>query len=164
MSRASTLLLQGWRERVPASAVNRLVGASLALPGALVLGLARWLEPSPAGVGTHLQLGLNPCVMLVLTGIPCPMCGMTTTFAHMADGQLLGALANQPAGVVLFAITVVGTLVGLADMLLGRGIWRRVLAWIGPRETRVAIALLMVMGLGWIYKIFLLRGFLHPGS
>ena len=144
--------------------IDRAVGLGLALPGAAVLGLARWLEPSPTGVGTHLQLGLNPCVVLALTGVPCPMCGMTTTFAHMADGHLLLALRNQPAGVVLFGLTVVGTALGLYDLVVGSGAWRRTLAWISAREARIALWLLVVMLGGWIYKVLLLGGFLRLGS
>jgi len=75
----------------------------VALPTLTVLAIARHLQPDPAGVGTHTQLGLGRCPVLALTGYPCPMCGMTTTFALMADLRPVDAALNQPFGVVLFS-------------------------------------------------------------
>lgn len=147
--------------RITPSMVNRAVGAVLLVPSASVLLLAGWLTPSPTGVGTHLQLGLGSCVMLSLTGFPCPMCGMTTTFSLMSHGRPLDALLNQPFGVVLYTLTVFGAAVGLGDLVLSRGFWRRTLRWIEPRESTVAALLLLGMGLGWVYKILLVRGILH---
>ncbi len=157
MARVASAFQLLW-ERVPAPLVDRGVGLLLAGPGATVLLLARWLVPSSAGMGTHLQLGLSPCVMLSLTGFPCPMCGMTTTFALMADGDLGRALVNQPFGVVLFLCTVAATGLGLADLILGRGLWRRALKWVEARESAIAILLLVGMTLGWIYKSCIVRG------
>ena len=34
-----------------------------------VLGVAAWLKPDPRGFGTHQQLGLGKCGMLVTTGL-----------------------------------------------------------------------------------------------
>lgn len=139
--------------RVPDALLHRLVGLALALPTATVLGIAAWLHPNPAGVGTHRQLGLEGCVVLTLTGVPCPMCGMTTTFALMADGRLLDALANQPFGVVLFLATMGGLVVGFWDLISARGAWRGVLAWVLERETAVALTILVGLLAGWTYKI-----------
>jgi len=147
--------------RITPSAVNRAVGLALLVPSASVLILARWLTPSPTGVGTHLQLGLGSCVMLSLTGYPCPMCGMTTTFALMSHGRLLDAVLNQPFGVVLYALTVIGAVVGLGDLVVAPGLWRKVLRWVEPREALIAGLLMLGMGLGWVYKILLVRGILH---
>ena len=80
----------------------RLVSVLLFLGTGVVLVLAVWLEPSSQGHSTHTQLGLYPCTMLSFTGFPCPMCGMTTTLALMADLRFLQAALNQPFGVLLF--------------------------------------------------------------
>ena len=76
-----------------------LLAAACALAG--VLGVARWLEPDQRGYGTHEQFGLPPCAFRVLTGIPCPACGLTTSFAYAARGQLQSATAANFAGCVL---------------------------------------------------------------
>jgi hypothetical protein len=88
--------------RAPAS--DRFLWFSVAVATAIVLGLARWLVPDPSGLGTHTQLGLPRCLFLVLTGLPCPACGLTTCFAHMARGELVSAWHSSALGVALFAL------------------------------------------------------------
>lgn len=70
-----------------------------------VLGASRWLTPSPTGVGTHEQLGLPPCGFLAWLGVPCPACGLTTSFAHLAHGDVLASLRVHPLGLPLFVVT-----------------------------------------------------------
>ena len=94
----------------PPAAARRLGRGTRVLCGAwlavLVCGfaLARWLEPSPAGLGTHQQLGLPPCTVRVVAGIPCPACGMTTSFAHFTRGQWPGSVRANAGGFALALI------------------------------------------------------------
>jgi hypothetical protein len=83
---------------------SRSTWFGLATVSAIVLGIARALTPDPSGVGTHLQLGLPRCGFLSLTGLPCPACGLTTAFAHMARGEIAAAASVNAFGVLLFAI------------------------------------------------------------
>jgi hypothetical protein len=39
-----------------------------------------------------------PCPLRTLTGVPCPLCGMTTSVEATAHGHLLAALRANPAG------------------------------------------------------------------
>lgn len=71
-----------------------------------VLGIAAWLEPDPRGHGTHTQLGLPPCRMMEVNRTPCVSCGMTTSFANMIRGRVGAAFAANPAGVLLFLLTL----------------------------------------------------------
>jgi hypothetical protein len=71
-----------------------------------LLGVARWLEPDPRGYGTHTQLGLGPCAFAVLTGRPCPACGMTTSFAWFARGCLGRSWQASPAGCLIALLTI----------------------------------------------------------
>jgi hypothetical protein len=52
-----------------------------------------------------MQLGLPPCGFLLFTGYPCPGCGLTTSFAHMARLQVIGAAHANPFGVLLFLVS-----------------------------------------------------------
>ncbi len=79
------------------------------LAGLCVLALllvARQLEPSPFGYGTHQQLGLPPCSSLVLFGSTCPACGMTTAWAWTTRGQIWPALQANAGGAMLALIAM----------------------------------------------------------
>jgi len=136
---------------------DRLIGLGLFLPSSVVLGLAAWLEPDPTGVGTHQQLGLAGCFVLEQMGVPCPMCGMTTTFSHMAHFEVISALLTQPFGVVLFLITLAAAVIGLMDLILPAKRWLRVGRWFAARDRALAGALLAAMFAGWFYKIALMQ-------
>jgi hypothetical protein len=71
--------------------------------GLSVLVTAFLLDPDPRGFGTHEHLHLPPCFFLWLTHVPCPSCGLTTSFAYLAKGHLLMAFQVHPMGPVLFA-------------------------------------------------------------
>lgn len=149
-----------WFEALAPAVQDRAVGLALALPTGTVLAVARWLTPDPSGMGTHRQLGLGGCAMLTGTGVPCPMCGMTTTFSHMAHVEVLQAAVNQPFGVVLFIGTALTFAVGAADLLQPRARWRRALGWIDQREGWIAGGLMAGLVLGWAYKVVVATDFL----
>ena len=132
---------------------DRSIGLALFLPSATIIGLARWLEPDPSGVGTHLQLGLSECFVLERMGLPCPMCGMTTTFSLMAHFDPITAILNQPFGVVLFLLTLVACTVGIMDLVRPDRNWLKAARWLGARDRSLALALLAAMIGGWLYKI-----------
>ena len=96
-------------DRVPpvSTRITRLAWLAAGGAAAAVLLIARALAPDPAGVGTHEQLGLPPCGFHQLTGLPCPTCGLTTSFAHMARGQVTAALHAHWLGPPLFVLTAV---------------------------------------------------------
>lgn len=149
-------------QRFPAGIVNRVVGLAIAAPAWVVLGMAGSVTPDPRGFGTHTALGLGKCLMLEVTGYPCPMCGMTTTFALMAHLRPFDALLNQPFGPVLFLITLLGAVSGLVDLVTGVGLWRKLLAIMDRYEQRIAAGLLIGLFGGWVYKVALLHPELLP--
>lgn len=132
---------------------DRFVALTLLLPSATPLVVAALLDPDPAGVGTHRQLGLGGCTMLQLTGWPCPMCGMTTTFSLAIHGRLIEALLCQPFGLALFLLTVATALVSLVELVRPVGLWRRAWDWIGLKEGWIAAALMLGLLVGWAYKL-----------
>jgi hypothetical protein len=101
---------------------RRVTWLALALCCAFVIGASAWLTPSPTGVGTHTQLGLPPCGFLLLFHAPCPACGLTTAFAHLAHFQLAASLRAHPMGVPLFAGALVLLVVALDGALRARAL------------------------------------------
>jgi hypothetical protein len=85
--------------------------ASFALVLVGVLAVAAWLHPyddegRPLLMETHLQLGLPPCTFRLLTGMPCPSCGMTTSFALLMHGDIAASLRANAVGTVLAIIAM----------------------------------------------------------
>jgi hypothetical protein len=104
---------------VSSLALRRLLWTFLALLAAAVLLTARLLAPRAEGVGTHLALGLPPCGFLLWFELPCPTCGLTTAFAHLARFELLRSLRAQPLGLPLFAATLLTVPLALRAALSG---------------------------------------------
>lgn len=91
-----------------------VVAASVA-----VLAVAAEIEPDLRGYGSHTQLGLPPCGFLLLTGAPCPGCGLTTAFAHGIRGQWAMAASANPLGLALFLIVCACIPLGVTAALRG---------------------------------------------
>ena len=89
--------------------------------------------------------------------IPCPMCGMTTTFSLMAHYRPLEAFLNQPFGVVLFLITVFVAVSGLLELMNPTRRWRKLYQWVAEKDRWVLSAFFLCFLLGWFYKIAWLR-------
>jgi len=115
-----------------------------------LLGIAIALTPDAHGLGTHRQLGFGACGMLVLTGFPCPTCGMTTAFSHTVRGQWLQAFWVQPSGFVLALATIAIALVSAWVLVTGRPLpWR--VPYITPFWMLVVLLVLFVGG--WAFKL-----------
>lgn len=147
------------RLRTPSG--RRAVSLFFGLPTWAVLATALYLTPDPRGFGTHQQLGLGTCTLMQITGYPCPMCGMTTCFTHMAHLDPLGAALAQPFGVVLFLVTLGLAAVAAVELVNPSGRWERLWAWTEPREGRAAAFLMIGLLSGWLYKLWQL-GHLPP--
>ena len=132
----------GVGERVSAGVWS---AASLSL-----LVVSAGLEPARAGHGTHEQLGLPGCVWMATFDAPCPTCGMTTAFAHAADGEVMVAFAAQPLGAVLAVGAATAFWLGLHGALAGSralGVAGRAL---GSRGAWIGLGVLLV---AWVYKL-----------
>lgn len=129
----------------------RLMGALFALAALTVLTLAARLQPDPSGVGTHHQLGLPPCGLLLMTGVPCMTCGMTTSFTELAHGHVLRSVIAQPAGTVLAILTAATFWIGSYIAVTGRPSARllNMVPW-----ARICFTVLGIVLVAWIYKIY----------
>jgi len=121
--------------------------------GTLLLSLlltAAVLKPSPIGMGTHQQLGLPPCSLVVLAGIRCPSCGMTTSWAHLMRGNLLASVRANSGG-TLFALAAIAS----GPWLLVSGLAGRWRMW-RPNERTVLIlglSIIAVTILDWCFRL-----------
>jgi hypothetical protein len=99
---------------------GRLYAAGILLIMAAILVTAARLHPDSHHFGTHEQLGLPPCGFLVMTGLPCPTCGMTTAFAHTVHGQFVQAIRAQIAGCILAMACAAAAAIALIAFISGR--------------------------------------------
>lgn len=135
---------------------QRLVALGVSLACLAVLVTAVWITPSRAGVETHRQLGLAECQFLRTSGLPCPSCGMTTSFAWFARGNIVASLYVQPMGTLLATAAACAFWAGLYIAITGKPVHRLM------RLMPSVYYVLIPMGIGiaaWAWKIFIhLRG------
>lgn len=127
---------------------RRVRGALVVIVVGLVLlfVVAARLDPyGPDGVphtmGTHQQLGLPECNFLRLTGLPCPSCGMTTSFALLMHGDGVGSLRANAVGTVLALFLM--ALIPWSAVAAVRGRW----LWIRRLEPWLLRAVIVLCGL-----------------
>jgi hypothetical protein len=131
---------------------GRLLALVVAAACLTVLGVAIGLKPDPRGIGSHRQLRLQACQFEVQTGMPCPTCGMTTSYAHFVRGELLASLYVQPAGTVLAALTAMGFWAGIYAAVTGRPV-HRILRFIPVKYLLWPLFGIVIVA--WIWKIFI---------
>jgi len=84
-----------------------------------VFATALTVTPDPVGHGTHTQLGLPPCGFILFTGLPCPGCGLTTSFAHMVRFDVVGACTANPFGLLLFFVSLSTAIIAAVGFVKG---------------------------------------------
>jgi magnesium-transporting ATPase (P-type) len=127
----------------------------LALGFTTVIVIAAFLRPytedgTARTMSTHTQLGLEPCSMVVLTGKPCPACGMTTSFALLMHGDVGNSLKANWVGTLFCASIIV-----LTPWLVWSSIRGRLVGVRNPEmfSTILLSALLLLMTGRWIWII-----------
>jgi uncharacterized protein DUF2752 len=147
-------LLDRWiGPRMPVSNKSRLAAAGTAVACSAVLTIAALLTPDSRGYGTHQQLGGNtfaPCGTLLVTGYPCPTCGMTTAFAHIMHGHPIAAFLAQPTGMLLCIATIAALAVSLRIALTGRA---PTVYWHRLAPVPLALTLTFFFVGGWAFKV-----------
>ena len=131
------------------------LGLAASIAAAAVLIIAANLSPSEAGLGTHQRLGLPPCGWIVSMDLPCPTCGMTTSFSHTVRGQWGAAFMVQPMGLVLCIVTAMVLVGGLVIAITGAPLGRLLsTAW--NRWWTWGLIIMVVAAWGW--KVAVHRG------
>jgi hypothetical protein len=110
-----------------------------------MLAIAACLTPDPDGLGTHRQLlDWPPCGFLLLTGRPCPSCGMTTAWAHLVRGNVTASLAANAGGFLTALFAGPLAIWTLASSVRGRWVWG------GPNLPLMLGASVSVVAATWI--------------
>ena len=91
-----------------------------------------------------------PCPLRTVTGIPCPMCGMTTASIAMVRGQFGDAVSANPLIVVLAATTVVMLVVLGLRLAGGIAPARR---WSADGQRRALRVGAVLAALSWAWQI-----------
>jgi Protein of unknown function (DUF2752) len=94
-------------------------------------------------------LGL-PCLLRALTGVPCPLCGMTTAATSLAGGELRAALAANPFVLLLAA----GTL-GMTALLAARaaGLAPAPVPWSPAGRRRAWWVVALLAAASWAFQL-----------
>ncbi len=109
------------------------VRGTLVLIAAVLVGvfaIATQVRPyaedgTPLRVASHQTLGLPACNFRIWTGMPCPSCGMTTSFAHLVRGDVWNSARANWVGMGLAMYCAVLVPWCLASALRGRYLWVR---------------------------------------
>jgi hypothetical protein len=133
-----------------------LLGMAIGL--GVVFYIALRLDPYENGkartMETHMQLGLPPCNFKLMTGLPCPSCGMTTSFALLVRGDLTNSLRANAVGTLLAVFCMTFIPWGLYSAIRGRSLFivslERTVTWIVVSfMVLLLIRWLIVLGLMW---------------
>jgi hypothetical protein len=93
-------------------------------------------------MGTHQQLGLPPCTFNEMTGVPCPSCGMTTSFTLLMRGDVWHSMQANFAGTALATFGLLFIPWALASAFFGRFVFIRRLEMVVFRLAVVFLILL----------------------
>lgn len=93
-------------------------------------------------MGTHQQLGLPECNFKALAGVPCPSCGMTTSFTLLVCGDVWNSMQANFAGTVLATFGLLFIPWAFASAFFGRFVFIRSLEIVVFRLAIVFLVLL----------------------
>lgn len=136
-------------------ALNRWVRGVLLVVVAMlvaVFGVAIWLKPydgegQPLRMESHKQLGLPPCTFYAVTGgVPCPSCGMTTSFALLMHGDLGNSLRANAVGTILAVFCLLLIPWCLVCGIKGRSYF---VLFLEQALTKVVVVFIALMLLRW---------------
>jgi hypothetical protein len=113
-----------------------------------VIVTARMLVPKESGMGTHTELGFPPCTFYVLTKLPCPGCGLTTSFSHLAHLQFVKAFKVHPFGPILFAAVLLMIVQKVIVLCTGYSISLRL-------SVKAESIIILILSLGFIGFFFI---------
>ena len=94
--------------------------------------------------GSHQSLGLPPCRFKQMTELPCPSCGMTTSFAFLVRGDVVNSAKANWVGMGLAIYCALLVPWCLLSALRGRFLWVKRLE--GPLALSVGLFTVLMLG------------------
>ena len=104
----------------------------------------------PAQLGTHQQLGLPECNFKALTSVPCPSCGMTTSFTLLMRADVWNSVKANFAGTALATFGVLFIPWAFASAFFGRFVFIRSIEMV---VFRLAIVFLLLLFGRWAFVV-----------
>jgi len=113
-------------------------------------------DGTPRRNGTHQQkpLGMAPCTFLAQTGVPCPACGMTTSFALLVRGDVVNSLEANWVGTLLAATGMLFLPWAAISVVRGRSLFVRSLEMVLIVFVSSLLGLMLIrwaIVLGYLY-------------
>lgn len=102
----------------------------------------------PMRMASHESLGLPPCNFKQSVGIPCPSCGMTTSFAMLVRGDVWNSLRANWVGTLLAVVLAVSVPWALWTAVRGRYLWVRRLEFAVPIVLGTYVILMLMRWVG----------------
>jgi len=117
-------------------------------PAVQTLGLSGLLAAGLVLAWTSLKVPLI-CPLRALTGVPCPLCGMTTGTAAFLRGDLSGSLAAAPLSLAVVPATVAGIAVATWNLIKGSKP-----RWASMRLRRAGVIILgLALVFSWMFQL-----------
>nr|WP_040517702.1 DUF2752 domain-containing protein [Gordonia aichiensis] len=91
--------------------------------------------------------GPDICPFRMMTGLPCPGCGLTRSWVHLMHGDVGGALAFNPFGPLTLAVTAVAVVLAVWRLAAGRTAVQRL------RVRRLLPIVLTLVGIWLVYGV-----------
>lgn len=116
--------------------------------GGLGLAVAAAAAVWPAFTGLT-GYGL-PCPLRLITGVPCPGCGLTTAAVALVRGQLVAAWAANPA---IFGLAACVLVAGPLVVLRAAGVLSPPRPWPSDRRRRMGWAMGLLAMASWLFQL-----------
>jgi Protein of unknown function (DUF2752) len=107
----------------------------LAAGGMIAIAAAWPLLPHPPSL----------CPLRSVTGIPCPLCGMTRAVVAAVQGDIVASVRYHPAGLLVLALALVLVIRPSLVTAVWRAVPRRIPAWL----LVVPVVALWAYNIGW---------------